>query len=162
VVACLDLSLEVVGKSLQNQEQQDVWQQTEHALVKASDVTGFDEGLWAVLRVSYDRLTPTEKNIFLDVATFFSGNWNWNLRDAKAAWRVAYKTEVVRLQWKTWVDLSLVYDVNEDETIEVHEQLESLGRKRASDDRGVWDWSAGLPLLRKPYKPGEQVNCFLG
>jgi hypothetical protein len=34
----LPLSLEVVGKSLLNEEQQEVWKETERALIKASDV----------------------------------------------------------------------------------------------------------------------------
>jgi hypothetical protein len=73
--------------------------------------------------------------VFLDATTFFHENWIWKLRDAKAAWRVAHETKQERRIWQTLVALSLVYDVGEDESIRVHEQLQSLGRKIASEQR---------------------------
>ncbi|OAE33759.1 hypothetical protein AXG93_4573s1000 [Marchantia polymorpha subsp. ruderalis] len=125
----LPLTLEVIGKYLKTKVSESIWMQCFQALDEAEDVVGLDKKLWAQLKVSYDRLGSQEKEIFLDAASFFS-NSTWNLREAKACWRVLYGYEDI--QWQTLVDLSLVYDVIEEENIQMHEQLRSLGIRLAS------------------------------
>ncbi|CAM6128374.1 unnamed protein product [Calypogeia fissa] len=88
--------------------------------------------------------------MFLDITTFFSGNWHWTLRDAKAAWRVVYGTESESLLWNTLVDRSLVYNVKDYEIIKVHEQLQSLGEGIAVEEREVRERIVGSKLLQRP------------
>ncbi|BFI34203.1 protein SERAC1 [Marchantia polymorpha subsp. ruderalis] len=125
----LPLTLEVIGKYLKTKVSESIWMQCFQALDEAKDAGRLDDKLWAQLKVSYDRLGSQEKEIFLDAASFFS-NSTWNLREAKACWRVLYGYEDI--QWQTLVDLSLVYDVIEEENIQMHEQLRSLGIRLAS------------------------------
>ncbi|PTQ38716.1 hypothetical protein MARPO_0049s0015 [Marchantia polymorpha] len=125
----LPLTLEVIGKYLKKKVSESIWMQCLHALDEAENIMRLDDQLWAKLRVSYDRLGSQEKNIFLDAASFFS-NSTWKLREAKACWRVLYGLEDLR--WQTLVDLSLVYNVTEEKSIQMHEQLRSLGNRLAS------------------------------
>ncbi|KAG6550695.1 hypothetical protein Mapa_007792 [Marchantia paleacea] len=125
----LPLTLEVMGKYLLRKVSESIWRQCLEALNEADSVVRLDERLWAKLRVSYDRLGSQEKEIFLDAASFFS-NSTWKLREAKSSWRVLYGLEDLR--WQTLVDMSLVYDVDEEHTIQMHEQLRSLGIRLAS------------------------------
>ncbi|BFI34214.1 protein SERAC1 [Marchantia polymorpha subsp. ruderalis] len=125
----LPLTLEAIGTYLKTQVSESIWIQCFQALVEAEDVVGLDKKLWAQLRVSYDRLGSQEKEIFLDAASFFS-NSTWKLREAKACWRVLYGLEDIG--WQSLVDLSLVYNVMEEESIQMHEQLRSLGIRLAS------------------------------
>ncbi|BBN03865.1 protein SERAC1 [Marchantia polymorpha subsp. ruderalis] len=131
VVKCdgLPLTLEVMGKYLQRKVSESIWKQCLDALDEADNVIRLDERLWAKLRVSYDRLGSQEKEIFLDAASFFN-NSRWSLREAKSSWRVLYGLEDLR--WQTLVDMSLVYDVDEKDRIQMHEQLRSLGIRLAS------------------------------
>ncbi|BBN09709.1 hypothetical protein Mp_4g22040 [Marchantia polymorpha subsp. ruderalis] len=125
----LPLTLEVIGTYLKTKVSDSIWIQCFQALDEAENVVSLDEKLWAKLRVSYDRLGSQEKNMFLDAASFFS-NSTWNLREAKACWRVLYGKEDLR--WQTLVDLSLVYNVKEENSIQMHAQLRSLGIRLAS------------------------------
>lgn len=119
----------MIGTYLKTKDKESIWIQCFQALDEAENVVSLDEKLWAKLRVSYDRLGSQEKNMFLDAASFFS-NSTWNLREAKACWRVLYGKEDLR--WQTLVDLSLVYNVTEEKSIQMHEQLRSLGIRLAS------------------------------
>ncbi|BBN18256.1 protein SERAC1 [Marchantia polymorpha subsp. ruderalis] len=124
----LPLTLEVMGSYLKTEDKVNIWRQCHDALDAAEAVHDWDERLWAKLQVSYNSLKPKEKEIFLDAATFFN-NSTWNLREAKSCWRVIYGLEDLR--WKTLVDLCLVYNVNENDSIQMHEQMRSLGMKLA-------------------------------
>ncbi|OAE25249.1 hypothetical protein AXG93_1420s1120 [Marchantia polymorpha subsp. ruderalis] len=124
----LPLTLEVMGKYLRRRESESIWRQCLDALDEADNVNGLDEQLWKKLRVSYDRLSSQEKEIFLDAASFFN-DFTWNLREAKSCWRVLYGRE--HLRWQTLVDISLVYDEDEAEHIQMHEQLRSVGIRLA-------------------------------
>ncbi|PTQ26591.1 hypothetical protein MARPO_0893s0001 [Marchantia polymorpha] len=125
----LPLTLEVIGTYLKTKVRESIWMECLQALDEAKDVGRLDDKLWAQLRVSYDRLGSQEKEIFLDAASFFS-NSSWKLREAKACWRVLYGYKDI--QWQTLIDLSLVYDVTEEKSIQMHEQLRSLGIRLAS------------------------------
>ena len=52
----------------------------------------------------------------------------------KVAWRAAYNCQSSVL-WKKLVDLSLVYEIGEEERFRMHEQLLSLGEKIASEPK---------------------------
>ncbi|CAM6083436.1 unnamed protein product [Calypogeia fissa] len=144
----LPLALEVVGKFLRGKEKE-VWKGTLSALERAEKVKNTDKKLWAKLRVSFENLEEGEQQIFLDATNFFIENRNnWSLSRAKMAWRSAYGP-VSDPWWQTLVDMSLVYDVDDNETIRVHEQLQSLGRMIASDPnyRGKYQIFKGEKVL---------------
>ncbi|OAE29019.1 hypothetical protein AXG93_3112s1060 [Marchantia polymorpha subsp. ruderalis] len=137
----LPLTLEVIGSYLKKKDDESIWRQCLDALDEAENVSDWDERLWAKLEVSYKPLSLEEKQIFLDAATFFN-NSTWNLREAKSCWRVLYGLEDIR--WRTLVDLCLVYDVSEMRSIQMHEQMRSLGMKLAAawgDNRICRTWT---------------------
>jgi hypothetical protein len=83
------------------------------------------------------------------------------LRQAQAAWREAYGGQE-RLLWQTLVDRSLVYAVEEDALIKVHEQLRSLGRKMANESEGnnkhrVVETRKAIELLQGSSELDKQV-----
>lgn len=84
--------------------------------------------------MSYDRLNPKEQEMFLDAATFFN-NSTWNLQTAKFCWREIYGN-FQSIRWKTLVHLFLVYNVSEEDCIQMHKQMRSLGVKLAS----AWEY----------------------
>ncbi|BBN06743.1 hypothetical protein MPTK1_3g23540 [Marchantia polymorpha subsp. ruderalis] len=113
----LPLTLEVICSYLKTRHNKSIWRQCFHTLDEAENVVNFKERLWSKLQVSYDHLNPTNHEMFLDTATFFN-NFTWNLQAAKSCRRKLYRFEDIR--WSTLVDLSLVYDVNEDDCIRMH------------------------------------------
>ncbi|OAE26440.1 hypothetical protein AXG93_815s1000 [Marchantia polymorpha subsp. ruderalis] len=129
----LPLTLQVMGNYISGERQDmkevSTWRKCLDALNAAEAISDWDERLWAKLEVSYNSLHLCEKEIFLDVATFFV-NSIWKLQEAKSCWRVVYGLEDVR--WRILVDLSLVYDVNEKDNIQMHEQMRSLGIRLAA------------------------------
>ncbi|CAM6112917.1 unnamed protein product [Calypogeia fissa] len=135
----LPLTLEVLGQYLKTTEDVEDWEQVVHSLDKAEAVSSINERLWEKLRPSYNALGEEEKQMFFEAATIFHGgsvychhSMGFSLREVKAAWREAYGASE-RLMWKTLVERSLVYDVGEDDCIQIHEQLRSLGRKVAKE-----------------------------
>ncbi|BBM98075.1 protein SERAC1 [Marchantia polymorpha subsp. ruderalis] len=122
----LPLTLEVMGSYLKKEYNEYTWIDCLLALDKAENIANFRERLWLKLQISYDRLNPMEQEMFLDAATLFC-NSTWNLQEAKTCWSVLYGFEHIR--WKTLVDLSLVYAVREEDCIQMHEQMRSLGMK---------------------------------
>ncbi|CAM6099637.1 unnamed protein product [Calypogeia fissa] len=156
----LPLTLEVLGQYLKTTKDVEDWEQVLHSLDKAEAVSSINERLWEKLRPSYNALGEEEKQMFLDAATIFHGGFvycdhsmGFSLREVKAAWREAYGVNA-RLMWKTLVERSLVYDVEEDDCIQMHKQLRSLGRKVAKeaykDGRlcRVWDDTTALQTLQ--------------
>ncbi|OAE31103.1 hypothetical protein AXG93_1920s1020 [Marchantia polymorpha subsp. ruderalis] len=119
-----------MGKALRREVRESIWRQLLVALDEADNVVKLDQRLWAKFRVSYDRLGSREKEIFLLAASFFN-NSTWTLGQAKSCWRVVYGFE--DLLWQKLVDMSIVYDVGEEEIIQMQEQLRSLGTKLASE-----------------------------
>ncbi|CAM6121861.1 unnamed protein product [Calypogeia fissa] len=165
----LPLTLEVLGNYLRNKEDGRFWKQTLLALEKAQAIDDLEERLWTTLKVSYDGLKDVEKQMFLDATTFFSerrkSSHSLSLREAKATWREAYATEYESLHWQTLVDRSLVYHVEEGETIKVHDQLLSLGRKIASDCCNhrkcrIWEKTMALKLLQNKELDNQDVHAL--
>ncbi|CAM6109739.1 unnamed protein product [Calypogeia fissa] len=131
----LPLTLEVVGKYL-CQKNEVIWEQVIKALDRAEAVVGFDEKLWAKLRLSYDGLDKEEQEMFLTAATIFYDSY---LDYAKAGWSMS-TSGLQDMRWQHLVDLSLVWETPSisrvgDSLICVgmHEQLLSLGRKIAGN-----------------------------
>ncbi|CAM6098506.1 unnamed protein product [Calypogeia fissa] len=129
----LPLTLEVIGKYL-CQKSEVIWEQVVQALDKAEAVAGFDEKLWAKLRLSYDGLHKEEQEMFLEAATMFYGQ---RLDDAKAVWSMS-TSGFQDIRWQHLVDLSLVWELSGRDGkgaatmfVGMHEQLLSLGRKLA-------------------------------
>ncbi|BBN14392.1 hypothetical protein Mp_6g11290 [Marchantia polymorpha subsp. ruderalis] len=107
VVKCegLPLTLVVMGSYLKSKNDIKIWGECFHALDKAKSIVNFEERLWSKL----------QQEMFLDAATFFN-NSTWNRQTAMSCWH-----------------LSLVYDVSEEDCIQMHEQMRSLRMKLASE-----------------------------
>ncbi|KAL3675004.1 hypothetical protein R1sor_024952 [Riccia sorocarpa] len=130
----LPLSLEVVGKYLrENKFKEKIWENSVDALHNCENIHNFKERLWDILQFSYDRLSDKAKEIFLDCASFFVGS-SWPLREAKVAWRLLY-SNLTNDFWESLVNTSLVYDVKDYDSIQMHEQMRDLGMKLAMGSR---------------------------
>ncbi|KAL2611256.1 hypothetical protein R1flu_022948 [Riccia fluitans] len=140
----LPLVLEVVGKFLKSIVSQEIWEQTLVALQKIESFNHTSIGIKVAskLELSYSTLENAEKQMFIDAATFFqdkileSNGYRkrlWTLREAKAAWRVAFSTGAEALLWRKLCDRALVYDVAEDSPIKMHDLLKHLGQKLATE-----------------------------
>jgi hypothetical protein len=156
----LPLTLEVLGQYLKKKRNAEDWKQTLAALHEADHVEDFNERLWMKLRPSVENLEENAKQMFLDATTFFYGS-GWTLKKALAAWRAAYGVKE-RLLWQTLVDRVLVYVVEDDEPIKVHEQLRSLGRKMAKETKGnnkgrLVETAEALELLQRTNELHRQV-----
>ncbi|KAL3675034.1 hypothetical protein R1sor_024982 [Riccia sorocarpa] len=126
----LPLSLEVVGKYLrENKGKEKIWEKSVDALHNCVNIPNFKERLWDILQFSYDRLSGEAKEIFLDCASFFVGS-SWRLREAKVAWQLLYSNFTDDF-WESLVNTSLVYDVKDDDSMKMHEQMQDLGTKLA-------------------------------
>jgi energy-coupling factor transporter ATP-binding protein EcfA2 len=77
IKACggLPLSLEILGCYLCDIHDLEIWKDALHELKAGQNITGgYDnELLWKNLRISYDHLNEEHKNMFLDIACFFTG-----------------------------------------------------------------------------------------
>ncbi|KAL2628772.1 hypothetical protein R1flu_013458 [Riccia fluitans] len=125
--AGLPLTLEVLGKYLGRNNEEETWKQTLKGLTEIENLSG-DEKLWAQLKLSYDSLEHEEKEMFLDVACFFVES-QYNLREAKCAWAIMYEDS--EGHWQNLVDLALVYGVEDHRSLKIHQQLRDLGREIA-------------------------------
>ncbi|XP_056162156.1 disease resistance protein L6-like isoform X1 [Syzygium oleosum] len=147
----LPLALEVVGGLLFGIDKKE-WDGT----LKMLESVPNDE-LMGKLKISYDRLSPKQKDIFLDIACFFSGYDTdilvhfWNEHE--------YPTEV---NLKVLRNMCLI-KINEDNEVWMHDQLRNLGRKMVLDkseekiekQTRAWDPKQGLDLLTKYKGPKE-------
>ena len=72
VNACggLPLSLEVMGKCMHGERRLRIWERTLHRLLKARHDGSPDEQIWKTLRISFDELNDSEKNMFIDISCF--------------------------------------------------------------------------------------------
>ncbi|KAG0627267.1 hypothetical protein M758_2G187700 [Ceratodon purpureus] len=137
VKACcgLPLSLEVMGRllgsylkdDLSSKQCLDCWKGALEKLKNAEPLEGGDDNdkLWKVLQISYDALHENEKNMFLDIACFFSDRvlyseqtliWIWGGKESKL-------NELRNLK-----DRCLVKINREDGVVTMHDQLRDMGR----------------------------------
>lgn len=154
----LPLSLRVVGKYLKTKAQESIWKEIVPALETARAVADFDKRLWAILRLSYDDLSEQEKNMFLDATTVF---YKSQLSTAQVAWNNV-------MGWRHLLDLSLVWEIGDGESIEIgmHEQLLDMGRNIGSTSqecgRRIWnDSEKAFEILSDDSYSVEdlKVNC---
>ncbi|KAL3675007.1 hypothetical protein R1sor_024955 [Riccia sorocarpa] len=146
----LPLSLEVIGKYLhENKGKEKIWEKSVDALHNCVNIHNFKERLWDILQFSYDHLADEAKEMFLDCASFFAGS-SWRLHEAKVAWQSLFPNYADDF-WESLVNMSLVYDVKDDDSIQMHEQMKDLGTKLAmfSGDGGKCSRTWNAKLLSK-------------
>ncbi|CAM6117100.1 unnamed protein product [Calypogeia fissa] len=145
----LPLALEVIGKYLiDSGDSKEIWEETLLALDRADGVAGFDENLWAKLKLSYDGLAEVEKEMFLDAAEVLK---DVPVCEAKRFWRGSARG-LTNMHWKHLVDLSLVWEhekyIGEDKIVGMHEQLTSLAKKISqTHGRRMWNKEGHAELL---------------
>ncbi|KAL2613273.1 hypothetical protein R1flu_024965 [Riccia fluitans] len=87
----LPLTIEVIGRYLYRQESVSIWRGALESLKAAESINGSeDDKLWAKLRVSFDKLRPREREMFLDLASFDkdeSDGLQYELSVWKAIWQ---------------------------------------------------------------------------
>ncbi|KAG0588337.1 hypothetical protein KC19_2G235800 [Ceratodon purpureus] len=138
VKACcgLPLSLEVMGRllgsylskiDLSSKQCLDCWKGALEKLKNAEPLEGgYDnDKLWKVLKISYDALHENEKNMFLDIACFFSDTvqyseqtliWIWGGKESKL-------NELRNLKERCLVKIN-----KDDGVVTMHDQLRDMGR----------------------------------
>ncbi len=141
IKACggLPLSLEVLGCYLCDTRDLETWKSALYELKGGRNITRSpdNEMLWKTLRISYDHLIKTHKDMFLDIACFFVGlkkktfcRVYWNGNDSSSL-MVILKNLKDRFLIK-WA---------EDGTLYMHEQLRDMGRNIATEvtmSRFIW------------------------
>jgi hypothetical protein len=74
--------VQIPGAQLRGKEEP-IWADILDCLNKAGDLTAGGENLFSQLSISYDQLSPNQKQVFLDVACIHIGH---DLVAAKALW----------------------------------------------------------------------------
>ncbi|KAL3744309.1 hypothetical protein ACJRO7_013554 [Eucalyptus globulus] len=127
----LPLALKVIGSLLNGEKDQMVWREM---LEKLRNVPA--EDVQEKLRISYDKLTNKEKQIFLDIACVFIGT---DKRIATYLWADLKFFPITGLQ--VLINRSLI-KINEENQLTMHDQLRDLGRSIARpEDVKPWHWS---------------------
>jgi hypothetical protein len=140
IKACggLPLSLQVLGSSLYDTKELEIWEGALSALKSGQSFTGGNdnEELWSKLRISYDHLDKQHQNMFLDIACFFGGlkisticrMWSGDYLDPKFG--------LQNLQHRSLIDGA------KDGTLYIHEQLQNMGQNIAMEppimNRFIW------------------------
>ncbi len=152
VEACdgLPLSLKVMGGFLHKKQSFDMQRRLQFwkgALKKLrtgkiSNVDPLDI-LWQSLEISYRDLDQPEKDMFLDIACYFSG-----LKEIIAL-RI-WDSKSSRLELQNLKDRSLV-KVNKDGNLIMHNQLRDMGRRFAiqEEKNRIWDPETNLQILHE-------------
>ncbi|KAJ4723420.1 Disease resistance protein (TIR-NBS-LRR class) family [Melia azedarach] len=138
------LALKVLGSFLRLKSKED-W---ENALVNLKLISEPD--IYNVLKISYDELSCTMKNIFLDVACFFKG---YNEAYVKSIFDDLYSTHC---PLDVLVDKSLL-TISDDGTLEMHDLLQEMGqeivRQESEEEPGkrsrLWDHKDIYHVLNK-------------
>ncbi|CAK9873252.1 unnamed protein product [Sphagnum jensenii] len=143
VHACqgLPLSLEVTGSWLRNQKNVEEWEDSLSRLKNAQPFGGScidNDKLWGGLRICYDDLAHEEREMFLDIACFFS-EYNSKFHGIKTQqngitsqkalqiWKVPSQHSP-RICLRNLIDRSLV-KVNDEGNLVMHDQLRDMGRQ---------------------------------
>jgi len=141
IKACggLLLSLKVLGSSLYNTKELEIWESALSTLKSGKSLTGGDdnEELWSTLKISYDPLEEEYKNMFLDIACFLGG---LKISTICRAWSGDYSHPKFGL--KILQDRSLIEEAKGG-ILYIHDQLRDMGRKITTDspivNRFVWN-----------------------
>ncbi len=149
IKACvgLPLSLKVLGSSLYNTKELEIWEGALSTLKSGQSLTGGNdnEELWSTLRISYDPLDKEHKNMFLDIACFLGG---LKISTIYRAWSGDYlhpKFGLRKLQ-----ERSLMEEV-EGGILYIHDQLRDMGQNIAME----------LPTMNRFIWKSNKPNFFL-
>jgi energy-coupling factor transporter ATP-binding protein EcfA2 len=141
IKACggLPLSLEVLGCYLCDNRDLAIWKDALDELKSGRNITwGSDnEILWKTLRISYDHLDKNHRDMFLDIACFFT-NFKKNTF-CRVYWNGDYSLRPM-LMLQNLKDRSLIKWA-EDGSLYMHEQLRDMGQNIATEvtmSRFIW------------------------
>jgi len=141
IKACegLPLSLEILGCYLYNVDDLEIWEDALCVLKAGRNITGGDdnESLWKTLKISYDHLDEEHRNMFLDIACFFTG---FNKKTICRIYGNIDGSSSPMLKLLNLKDRSLIKWA-EDDNLYMHEQLRDMGRNIATDvtmTRFIW------------------------
>jgi hypothetical protein len=148
----LPLSLQVIGSLLHGKDDLKYWKEQLHKISKI-----LPEEIQSILKISYDGLDPEEKEIFLDIACFFTGEKGISL-DRDTAIRIWDGSGwngwlgLRNLQNRCLVDVEVEVEENANRNIQylrMHDHLRDLGRDLAEKEprRGhrLWRPTENLP-----------------
>ncbi|KAH9783073.1 Disease resistance-like protein DSC1 [Citrus sinensis] len=110
------LALKVLGSFFYGRRKVD-WENALHNLKRISD-----RDVYEVLKISYDELNWEEKNIFLDIACFFKGEYKDYVT------RIQDDPDFVRYVLNVLVNKSLI-TISSYNKLEMHDLLEEMGRE---------------------------------
>eukprot|EP01018_Ginkgo_biloba_P030054 Gb_09783 [translate_table: standard] len=129
----LPLSLEVLGAHLYDKADMKCWL----AVANLSEWNGNEE-IFKTLKISYDALEDEEKQIFIDIACFFIGEFT---EDPILFWESLYKNvnkAINNLSMKSLIKISVI---NNRERFQMHDHLRDMGRaivrNECSDNSGI-------------------------
>ncbi|CAM6071740.1 unnamed protein product, partial [Sphagnum tenellum] len=133
IKACggLPLSLEILGCYLCDIYDLEIWKDVLRELKGGRNITGGsdNERLWKTLRISYDHLFKKEKNMFLDIACFFTDfkkktfcRVYWNANDSSSPMLI-----LQNLKHRSLIKWA------EDDSLYMHEQLRDMGQNIAME-----------------------------
>jgi hypothetical protein len=134
VEACngLPLSLRVLGAFLRDKRRLRSWERALRRMKRGRCLDGNkefeDTKLWSTLKISFDRLGMSERNMFLDIACFFCKDvWpeGMSIRRALHVWTM-HDIPPIK-SFNMLIERSLV-NVNRYGHIEMHDQLRDMGR----------------------------------
>jgi energy-coupling factor transporter ATP-binding protein EcfA2 len=164
VKACagLPLSLEVMGGflhthiDLEVEDQLLIWEEALQKLNNMEPLYGDEnDRLCSTLKICYDALAESERNMFLDVACFFCG---FKLKTIIRVWDSSRSPRInlSNLQNKSFLK------VGKNGEIIIHDQLRDLGRKIAFQDQKnrLWDPKKTLHILRNEMVVTMCFCCF--
>ena len=163
VVACagLPLSLEVMGGFLRTKASLDIWNEALQRLHDGKALEGGKENefLWTRLRICYEDLQEEEKDLFLDIACFFSSN---SQLEQNSPSRCSNDSILISTGIRIWksespkIGLQKLVKVTEDGSLHMHDQLRDMGRMIMKDVGGksmervscLWDAKEAIAFLQ--------------
>ncbi|KAK2640331.1 hypothetical protein Ddye_028126 [Dipteronia dyeriana] len=144
------LALKVLGSSLYKKSEQ-VWEN----VVNTLGTTNLNRGIFKVLKISYDGLEDSEKNIFLGIACFFKGETRDYVEkivggDCCNSLGVLVDKSLITISFSGW--------------IQMHDLLEEMGReivdKESPNKPGKWLWRQ--QEVQNTLKYDEGTNAVQG
>ncbi|XP_059072904.1 disease resistance protein RUN1-like [Cryptomeria japonica] len=158
VSACegLPLALQLLGKSLFGEGDRDVWKEMVGKL-------RCEPNLQKKLRVSYDSLDPSEKELFQNIACFFT----WKKKEiVMIFWEGSIEIQSPHASLRSLLHKSLVSLGSTNEFL-MHRCLRDLGRsisneisRKPRQRTRVFDESDARHVLRRPSKKAKLVRYF--
>jgi ABC-type dipeptide/oligopeptide/nickel transport system ATPase subunit len=135
----LPLSLEILGCYLYDICDLEIWKDALRELKAGRNITGGSDNelLWQTLKISYDHLNEEHKNMFLDIACFFTSFKKKML--CRVYWNADGSSSPM-LGLQNLKDRSLIKWV-EDDNLYMHEQLRDMGQNIATKvtmSRFIW------------------------